>query len=122
MSGRKAKLFAVVFALVFNVAGGPMTWARMATPLESADTSSVQATEHCPGRAASEGQGDSDQSPERRPSCCSGGSCSCGCLPAVLAVVPPDTRMLLVLAPEVLSAAQAIPAETLEDPLRPPIS
>jgi hypothetical protein len=119
MSGRKSKLFAAVLALVVNAAGGPMTWAR-ATLYSDAAGAPSQSMQHCAGDMGANGDG-RDNGPDRDTSCCSGGSCTCGCLPAALAVRVTVVRALLSPAAEVTTVIHAVPIEPLEDPLRPPI-
>jgi hypothetical protein len=113
MSGRHTKLFAAVLALAFNIAGGPMAWAQVAVS-DSPPGGDAQ-VQHCADTAGDSAPG----SPP--PSCCDAGSCHCGCLPSALTTVLPILRQQLVPMPEMSAQIHAVPAEPLEDPLRPPI-
>jgi hypothetical protein len=119
LSGRKSKLFAAVLALVVNAAGGPMTWAR-AMNSDAGTDASAQGMEHCSGGTSSNSEEPGNE-PAGDGSCCSGGSCTCGCLPAALAARVTLVRTFLSPAAEVTTVIHSVPVEPLEDPLRPPI-
>jgi hypothetical protein len=122
MSGRKSKLFAAILALVLNAAGGPMTWARAAMHSDAGADPPSQSMEHCPGHMETGSEnGDEGRNPIHHPSCCSGGSCTCGCLPAALTAPVSVLRAFLLPTAEVTAVIHAVPVEPLEDPLRPPI-
>lgn len=119
MSGRKSILLIVMFAFVMNVAGVSMSWARMAG-METEPTSMDGSAEHCAGHMNSDGA-PSKQAPEQHPSCCDGGQCNCGCLPAAifsLAFVPAVSQLP---APQAGVLASSVASKPFEDPLRPPI-
>ena len=121
MSGRRSVLFISLLAVALNVVGAPLARVHMAN-MDHAPASVVSGMEHCKGHMDA-------AKPERSPSpasghlaCCKAGACTCGCLhAAAIAVLAISTH---ATAPDSAPTEHhgAVPAEPVEDPLRPPIT
>jgi hypothetical protein len=121
MSGRKPTLFVALFAVVLNLVGTSMAWARMSANLDHAPSSAMAGSEHCAGNADAGASNQDDTTESTHSSCCSGGACSCACLPVATVVTHlQTTTMAPVYAAS--ESEQAHPADPFEDTLRPPIS
>jgi hypothetical protein len=122
MPGRKSKLFAAILALALNVTGGPMAWARMSTAMHDAPAKSMSDNEHCAGHLSAD---DSERQPSQtaeHPSCCEGGSCTCGGLPASALTVAVISQVSAAPDPANAMPPCAVPHGPLDESLRPPIS
>lgn len=121
MARRRITLFLSLLAVALNVVGAPIVSAHMAN-MDHVSHSAVSGMEHCKGHMNT-GKSERDSSPASgHLACCKSGVCSCGCLhsaaTSVLAVstnsIAPDSAQA--------EAIRAVPANTVEDPLRPPIA
>jgi hypothetical protein len=121
MSGRKPTLFVALFAVVLNLVGTSMAWARMSANLDHTPSPAMSGTEHCAGHVDAGESNEDDTAKSTHSSCCSGGGCSCACLPVATVVTHLQTT---TMAPVVVASesGQAHPADPFEDTLRPPIS
>ena len=122
MSGRKSKLFLALFALALNILSAPIAWARMSADLAHTPAHAMSGMEHCPGHMDAT---DSEKSPApgtEHGSCCKGGPCNCGCLPAAAVTIPFIPRVFLAPQFDGATSVQAFPSKPFEDPLRPPIT
>jgi len=115
----RVKVLVLLLAL-FNVAGSPMAWANWlgeSAPHATA-AAATDAEPACHGHAmASPGQ--PSPAPDSMP-CCQDGHCACAVPALTLPLVLQITR---VPHPPLLAGAElsALPADPLDDPLRPPI-
>jgi hypothetical protein len=122
MSGRRSKLFIAFFAVALNLVSAPMAWARMSANFDHAPSSAMAGMEHCAGHTdAGDSSKDSSSEPKHG-SCCSGGQCTCGCLPVAMVVVPHIQVTSVAPVSTAAEPERAFPAKPFEDPLRPPIS
>jgi hypothetical protein len=117
MLSPRAKAAILVLAVLLNVLGSPMAWARWLAPDSGANSgqSLGAAADHCAGHAAQ----DSPQDPVPLP-CCASGDCQCAA-PAMPAAMdcPTWTALRPTIAP--CPAGIAVPEDLLDDALRPPI-
>jgi hypothetical protein len=122
MSGRRSKLFIAFFAVALNVVSAPMAWARMSATFDHAPSSATAGMEHCAG-LMDVGDSNKDGSSEtEHGSCCSGGQCTCGCLPVAMVAVPHIQVTSVAPISAIAESDRVFPAKPFEDPLRPPIS
>ena len=122
MSGRRSKLFIALFAMALNVVSAPMAWARMSANFDHAPSSAMAGMEHCAGHMNAGDSNEDSSSESDHGSCCSGGQCTCGCLPVAMVVVPHIQVTSVAPVFAVAESDRAFPAKPFEDPLRPPIS
>jgi hypothetical protein len=121
MTVRRVTLFFSLLAVALNVVGAPLVRVHMAN-MEHVSASAMPGMEHCP-QHMNAGASERDSSPASgHLACCKSGACNCGCLhAAAISVLAFSTR---TAAPGSVPAApvRAAPANTLDDPLRPPIT
>lgn len=122
MSGRKSILLIALLAVVLNVLSAPIAWARMSAGMDHAPTSTISGTGHCAGEENATNSKQPSSPRGDHASCCKGGPCTCGCLPAAVVAVPRVPRISVAPQSAEAQAFVAVPPEPVEDPLRPPIS
>lgn len=121
MVRRRVTLFFSLLAVALKVVGAPMLSTHMAG-MQHRSHSSMHGMEHCKGHMdTGTSEQDSSAASGHLP-CCKGGICTCGCLhAAAISVVTISTHTTVAYSAPV-AAIRAIPPDTLEDPLRPPIT
>ena len=121
MTGRRVTLFFALLAVALNVVGAPMLSAHMAG-MQHGSHSFMHGMEHCKGHVETGHSDRGSSPPSGHLPCCKGGVCTCGCLHAaaisVFSISTPATPIDSAPA----AAIRAVPADTIEDPLRPPIT
>ena len=118
MTSRAKGLVAIV-AVLLNLFGSPMAWAQVPGDAARSDTASAMqtASEDCHGHARSAAE--QSPAPDSMP-CCDDGSCHCA---AATVTMPMVTMPMRLPQPTVtcLLDTSALPANPLDDSLRPPI-
>jgi hypothetical protein len=120
MVRRRATLFISLLAVALNVVGAPIVSAHMAST-DHLSHAALSGMEHCTGHMTA-GDSERDSVTDGHPACCKSGACSCGCLhAAAISILVISTHNT---APDSAPAEpmRAVPACTVEDPLRPPIT
>jgi hypothetical protein len=116
MRSRRAKWTLALIAALLNLAGSPMAWASaLGSPsIPDATSTLPPAEESCHGQAE-----DQPQAPDSMP-CCEGGSCYCAA-PAQSVALVAETRRLPAMGANAPFDTSTLPANPLDDSLRPPI-
>jgi hypothetical protein len=106
----------LLIAVLLNVAGSPMAWANLLAGTAAETASHHEPAESCHGQTQAP---DQPSAPDSIP-CCDGGGCYCAAPALSVPIVPAATRLPHpgVSAPFDTSA---LPANPLDDSLRPPI-
>ena len=118
MLSRRARWSVAIVAALLNFAGSPMAWAQLLGGTQVPEPASLQPDgDNCHGHAQ-----DLDQ-PSTAPGsmpCCDGGGCYCAA-PALSVPTVSETTHLPHLGVSALFDSSALPANPLDDSLRPPI-
>lgn len=117
MAGRKVKLFLSMLAVALNIVGAPIASAHMVG--DAASHSAMAGMEHCKGHLNA---GTSEQPASGHLACCKGGACNCGCLHAAALPVLSISTISKAFPAALAAVVRTVPASTVEDPLRPPIT
>jgi hypothetical protein len=121
MARRKIALFLSLLAAAFNVVGAPIVSAHMATMAHESHAS-MSGMEHCKGHMST-GTSEPNPSPASgHLACCKGGVCSCGCLHAAAITILPISTTTEAPDSALADVIPVVPADTVEDSLRPPIT
>jgi len=112
----RSRLAMVLIAALLNVAGSPMAWANLLGGAATETASHQGLAESCHGQAQAP---DQPSAPDSMP-CCDGGGCYCAAPALSVPIVAATTRLPHpgVSAP---FDPSALPANPLDDSLRPPI-
>jgi len=113
-SGMRSRLAVLLIAALLNVAGSPMAWASLLGGAGAGPAPHQELADSCHGQAPGQ-----PSAPDSMP-CCDGGGCYCAAPALSVPIVPATTRLPHpgVSAPFDTSA---LPANPLDDSLRPPI-
>jgi hypothetical protein len=112
----RSRLAVLLIAALLNVAGSPMAWANLLGGAAAETATHEELADGCHGQAQAT---DQLPAPDSMP-CCDGGGCYCAAPALPMPIVPQTTR----LPHQGVSAAfdtSALPANPLDDSLRPPI-
>jgi hypothetical protein len=121
MAGRRFTLFVSLLAVALNVVGAPMVQVHMAS-MDHVSHSTMSGMEHCNGDMSTDRSERDPSPPSGHLSCCKSGACSCGCLHAAAISVLQISTYTAAPACAQAEPIRPIPAKTVEDTLRPPIT
>jgi len=118
MHSRRARWSIAIVAALLNIAGSPMAWANLLGETRVPEAAAAQ-----PEGESCHGQTQNGHLPATAPDsmpCCDGGSCYCAA-PALSMPTLPSTTRLPHLGVSALCDSSTLPANPLDDSLRPPI-
>ena len=115
----RARALVAAVAILLNLFGSPMAWANVLGGASDAEApaNSAPAMENCHGHAPAPDE--PGPAPDSMP-CCDGGGCYCAA-PALSVPIVVEPQRLPHLGVVVLFDTSALPANPLDDSLRPPI-